>query len=76
MKHLQSRRHYLRDSKKITKTASIKCSSYQNNGADPNNEHHIGATMPGTVIKVLVEKGEKVERGDHLIISNEDGNDC
>jgi pyruvate carboxylase len=25
--------------------------------------------MPGTVIKVLVEKGEKVEKGDHLMIT-------
>ena len=26
-------------------------------------------TMPGTVIKVLVEKGEKVKKGDHLMIT-------
>ena len=25
--------------------------------------------MPGTVVKVLVEKGESVERGDHLLIT-------
>ena len=25
--------------------------------------------MPGTVIKVVVEKGEKVEKGDHLLIT-------
>jgi pyruvate carboxylase len=25
--------------------------------------------MPGTVLKVLVAKGEKVERGDHLMIT-------
>ncbi|MFD2212999.1 pyruvate carboxylase [Metabacillus endolithicus] len=37
--------------------------------ADKNNGDHIGATMPGTVIKVLVEKGEKVNKGDHLIIT-------
>lgn len=37
--------------------------------ADPKNETHISATMPGTVIKVLVEKGERVERGDHLMIT-------
>ena len=36
---------------------------------DPSNSNHIGATMPGTVIKVLVEKGEKVQKGDHLIIT-------
>jgi pyruvate carboxylase len=37
--------------------------------ADPKNERHISATMQGTVIKVLVEKGERVERGDHLTIT-------
>lgn len=37
--------------------------------ANKNNPNQIGATMPGTVIKVLVEKGEKVKKGDHLIIT-------
>jgi len=36
---------------------------------DPSNSNQIGATMPGTVIKVLVQKGEKVQKGDHLIIT-------
>ncbi|MDR7236149.1 pyruvate carboxylase [Neobacillus drentensis] len=37
--------------------------------ADEKNENHLAATMPGTVVKVVVEKGEKVERGDHLMIT-------
>jgi pyruvate carboxylase len=37
--------------------------------ADPTNPTHIGATMPGTVIKVLVQKGDKVSKGEHLIIT-------
>jgi pyruvate carboxylase len=37
--------------------------------ADKTNAEHIGATMPGTVIKVLVEKGTKVKKGDHLAIT-------
>jgi pyruvate carboxylase len=37
--------------------------------ADRTNRNHIGATMPGAVIKVLVAKGEKVYKGDHLIIT-------
>lgn len=37
--------------------------------ADKTNQNHIGATMPGTVIKVICEKGEKVKKGDHLIIT-------
>src|SRR5699024_5971800 len=37
--------------------------------ADPTNDKQLGATMPGTVIKVLVEKGEKVKQGDYLLIT-------
>src|SRR5690625_2741325 len=37
--------------------------------ADPTNEKEIGATMPGTVVKVLCEEGETVEKGDYLVIN-------
>ncbi|WP_096189262.1 pyruvate carboxylase [Evansella halocellulosilytica] len=37
--------------------------------ADKNDEKHIGASMPGTVVKTLVEKGDKVRKGDHLMIT-------
>ena len=37
--------------------------------ADPTNPNQIGATMPGTVLKVVVNKGSKVKRGDHLLIT-------
>ncbi|GGF12033.1 pyruvate carboxylase [Halobacillus andaensis] len=37
--------------------------------ADKTNEKHIGASMPGTVIKVITEKGEEVKKGDHLMIT-------
>ncbi|UCZ51865.1 pyruvate carboxylase [Bacillus shivajii] len=37
--------------------------------ADKNNEKHIGASMPGTVVKTLVDKGDKVKKGDHLMIT-------
>ncbi|MCM3717299.1 pyruvate carboxylase [Fictibacillus phosphorivorans] len=36
---------------------------------DPSNPSQIGASMPGTVIKVLVEPGETVKKGDHLMIT-------
>ena len=49
----------------IIKDLNIKSAVAEKIKADPDNENHIGATMPGTVIKVLVKKGEKVERGDH-----------
>ncbi|MBM7095909.1 pyruvate carboxylase [Bacillus sp. H-16] len=37
--------------------------------ADKNNDRHIGASMPGTVIKTLVSEGDEVKKGDHLIIT-------
>ena len=37
--------------------------------ADKDNPKHIGATMPGTVVDVLCEKGQKVKKGDYLIIT-------
>nr|WP_263328153.1 pyruvate carboxylase [Neobacillus sp. Marseille-Q6967] len=51
------------------KDESIKSAIATKLKGDPKNENHISATMPGTVVKVLVEKGEKVERGDHLMIT-------
>lgn len=51
------------------KDESIKSAVASRLKADPKNEQHISATMPGTVVKVVAEKGEKVERGDHLMIT-------
>jgi pyruvate carboxylase len=53
----------------VIKDESIKATVVSRLKADPKNENHISASMPGTVIKVLVEKGERVERGDHLMIT-------
>ncbi|MEH7346919.1 pyruvate carboxylase [Bacillus sp. JJ1532] len=53
----------------VIKDESIKATVVSKIMADPHNESHIGASMPGTVIKVLVKKGEKVEKGDHLMIT-------
>ncbi|PLS16548.1 pyruvate carboxylase [Bacillus sp. M6-12] len=53
----------------IIKDESVKSAVASKIKADLKKETHIGATMPGTVIKVLVEKGDKVTRGDHLIIT-------
>ncbi|OZU90442.1 pyruvate carboxylase [Virgibacillus indicus] len=36
---------------------------------DKNNDKQIGATMPGTVIEVSCRAGEKVNKGDHLLIT-------
>ena len=37
--------------------------------ADVTNPSHIAATMPGTVLKVAIDKGSHVKRGDHLLIT-------
>ncbi|WEG15758.1 pyruvate carboxylase [Alkalihalophilus pseudofirmus] len=36
---------------------------------DKDNPNQIGASMPGTVVKTLVQKGDKVQKGDHLMIT-------
>lgn len=53
----------------IIKDESVTSSVTTKQKADPKNKSHIGATMPGTVIKVVVEKGDQVKQGDHLIIN-------
>ncbi|WP_409253573.1 pyruvate carboxylase [Bacillus sp. SCS-153A] len=53
----------------VIKDESIKAAVALKPKANPKNESHIGATMPGTVLKVIVEKGEKVSQGDHLLIN-------
>ena len=35
--------------------------------ADPGNPAHVGAPMPGVVIAVAVETGQRIERGDPLL---------
>jgi pyruvate carboxylase len=48
---------------------TIESSSDQVIKADLSNPNHIGATMPGTVLKVVVSSGSRVKRGEHLIIT-------
>jgi len=37
--------------------------------ADMSNPGHLGASMPGKVLKVLVAAGDKVKKGEHLLVS-------
>nr|WP_205422882.1 pyruvate carboxylase [Granulicatella sp. zg-ZJ] len=37
--------------------------------AEPSNRKQIGATMPGTIVKLLVQKGDKVEKGTPLVVT-------
>ncbi|MGM7682780.1 pyruvate carboxylase [Cytobacillus sp. Hm23] len=53
----------------IIKDENVKSTVATKSKMDKNNPNHLGASMPGTVLKVLVEKGEKVNKGDHLLIT-------
>ncbi|MGG3790819.1 pyruvate carboxylase [Geobacillus thermodenitrificans] len=53
----------------VIRDESIKTAVVEHIKADRTNPNHIAATMPGTVVKVLVEKGEKVDKGDHLMVT-------
>ncbi|WP_281657935.1 pyruvate carboxylase [Halobacillus sp. Cin3] len=53
----------------VVKDENVKAAVQERPKADKTNQKHIGATMPGTVIKVLSSKGEKVNKGDHLMIT-------
>lgn len=51
------------------KDKNIQSSVVEKRKAIKTNPHHIGASMPGTVLKVLVSKGEEVKSGEHLLIT-------
>ncbi|MCY8612821.1 biotin/lipoyl-containing protein, partial [Bacillus haynesii] len=53
----------------VIKDESIKSSVHQKVKADRSNPNHIAASMPGTVIKLLVSEGDQVKKGDHLMIN-------
>ncbi|WP_431799538.1 pyruvate carboxylase [Halobacillus andaensis] len=53
----------------IIKDQNITSAVEERPKADKTNDKHIGATMPGTVIKVIAEKGEEVKKGAHLMIT-------
>ena len=53
----------------IIKDKNIKSAVEELPKADKNNPKHIGATMPGTVIKTHCKPGDKVEKGDYLLIT-------
>ncbi|MGM8364259.1 pyruvate carboxylase [Virgibacillus sp. W0181] len=53
----------------IIKDQSIESQVVSIPKVDESNVKHIGATMPGTVIKVITGEGEKVDKGDFLLIT-------
>jgi len=53
----------------IVEDVNVESTVVRNLKADPANSKHIAATMPGTVLKVAVDQGAKVKRGEHLLIT-------
>lgn len=53
----------------VVKDENVKSQLVTKQQADKENPKHIGATMPGTVVKVISEKGDKVKKGDYLLIT-------
>ncbi|WP_297074530.1 biotin/lipoyl-containing protein, partial [uncultured Enterococcus sp.] len=49
--------------------ASIISSVTARKKAEPTNKEHVGATMAGSVLQVLVKKGDHIKRGDTLIVT-------
>ena len=40
-----------------------------NRKAEPSNRLHIGSTMPGTIVRIAVKPGQKVTKGDPLLVT-------
>ncbi|MGB2991088.1 MAG: pyruvate carboxylase [Paenisporosarcina sp.] len=53
----------------IIQDMTVESDITQKQKADVSNPNHIGATMPGTVLKVVIANGSRVKRGDHLLIT-------
>lgn len=58
----QSREIEIRD-RSITSTKAVR------KKAEPSDRNHVGATMPGSILEILVKRGDKVEKGQPLIIT-------
>jgi len=53
----------------IIKDQAAKNTVEQRQKAEKNNSKHIGALMPGKVLKIMVESGDKVQKGEHLMVT-------
>lgn len=53
----------------LVKDESIKVVNVSRMKADVSNPEHIGATMPGTVLKVLSNVGATIKRGEHMMVT-------
>ncbi|MCF6094030.1 pyruvate carboxylase [Microaerobacter geothermalis] len=48
---------------------SAKVTIQKREKVDPSNPNQIGASMPGKVLKIMVEAGDKVKKGEHLFVT-------
>ncbi|WP_314066881.1 pyruvate carboxylase [uncultured Vagococcus sp.] len=53
----------------IVKDSNIKSLVTLKQKAEPTKREHVGATMSGSVLEVLVKKGDKVQKGDPLLVT-------
>lgn len=53
----------------VVKDISVKGTTALRRKAEPTNKEHVGATMPGSVLEVLVKKGERVKAGQPILIT-------
>lgn len=53
----------------VVKDTSIKTSIAVKKKAEPTNKEHVGATMSGTVLDVLVKRGDRVKSGQTLMVT-------
>lgn len=53
----------------VVRDNSAEISTESRPKAEPNNPEQVGASMPGKVLKILVEEGEIVQSGEHLVIT-------
>jgi pyruvate carboxylase len=51
------------------KDRNVESSEVAHAKAEKGNPNQIGASMPGTVVKILVSSGERVKKGDHLLVT-------
>lgn len=51
------------------KDASITSTKAIRRKAEPTNKEHVSSTMPGSVLDVLVKKGDRVQQGDPVVIT-------
>lgn len=53
----------------VVKDNNVKTTVVAKQKAEPTNREHVGATMPGSVVQINVKKGDKVRKGQALMVT-------